>query len=69
MGVIYMPNCMSCHKAIVVITGRAHCLHIHIYIYTEREKEIQTEAGWGGFEDMEFSKVLKKYHVEILGVN
>ena len=36
MGVIYMqswkyvhhsPKCMSCHKTIVVITGRAHCFH------------------------------------------
>ena len=24
---------MSCHKAIVVITGRAHCFHDYIYIY------------------------------------
>ena len=23
--------CMSCHKAIVVITGRAHCFHDYIY--------------------------------------
>ena len=22
-----VPKCMSCHKAIVVITGRAHCFH------------------------------------------
>ena len=36
-----MPKCMSCHKAIVVATGGAHCFHdciymyiyIHIYIY------------------------------------
>ena len=26
-------KCMSCHKAIVVITGRAHCFHDNIYIY------------------------------------
>ena len=26
------PKCMSCHKAIVVITGRAHCFHDYIYI-------------------------------------
>ena len=25
-------GCMSCHKAIVVITGRAHCFHDWIYI-------------------------------------
>ena len=32
---MYKPY-MSCHKAIVVITGRAHCFHdciIYIYIY------------------------------------
>ena len=27
-----MPKCMSCHKAIVVITGRVH-FHENIYIY------------------------------------
>ena len=26
-------QCMSCHKAIVVITGRAHCFHDCIYIF------------------------------------
>ena len=29
----HVPKCMSCHKAIVVITGRAHCLHDYTYIY------------------------------------
>ena len=29
----HVPKCMSCHKAIVVITGRAHCFHDYIYIY------------------------------------
>ena len=29
----HLPKCMSCHKAIVVITGRAHCFHDYIYIY------------------------------------
>ena len=29
-----MPKCMSCHKAIVVITGRAHCFHDYTHIYT-----------------------------------
>ena len=34
-----VPKCMSCHKAIVVITGRAHCFHdcistcIHVHIF------------------------------------
>ena len=27
-----VPKCMSCHKAIVVITGRTHCFHDFIYI-------------------------------------
>ena len=26
-----VPKCMSCHKAIVVITERAHCFHYCIY--------------------------------------
>ena len=26
------PKFMSCHKAIVVITGLAHCFHDYIYI-------------------------------------
>ena len=28
----HVPKCMSCHKAIVVITGRAHCFHENKYI-------------------------------------
>ena len=28
----HVPKCMICHKAIVVITGRAHCFHDYIYI-------------------------------------
>ena len=28
----HVPKCMSCHNAIVVITGRAHCFHDYIYI-------------------------------------
>ena len=30
----HVPRCMSYHKAIVVITGKAHCLHDNIYVYT-----------------------------------
>ena len=30
---IYHHKCMSCHEAIVVITGRAHWFHDCIYIY------------------------------------
>ena len=26
----HVPKCMSCHKAIVVITGGAHCFHDYI---------------------------------------
>ena len=29
----HVPKCMSCHKTIVVITGRAHCFHDCIFIY------------------------------------
>ena len=29
----HVPKCMSCHKAIVVINGRAHCFHDNIYVY------------------------------------
>ena len=28
----HVPKCMNCHKAIVVITERAHCFHDCIYI-------------------------------------
>ena len=31
-AVHHVPKCMSCHKAIVVITGRAHCFHDYMYI-------------------------------------
>ena len=56
----HVPKCISCHKAIVVITGRAHCFHdciyimpIYIYIYIwfmndSRDTECSnlTEARW-----------------------
>ena len=29
----HVPKCMSCYKAIVVMTGRAHCFHDCKYIY------------------------------------
>ena len=29
----HVPKCMSCHKAIVVITGRAHCFHVSMITY------------------------------------
>ena len=32
-AVNHLPKGMSCHKPIVVITGRAHCFHDNIYIY------------------------------------
>ena len=35
----------------------------------ERGEEIQTRARERVVEDMEFPGVLKKYHVEIVGVN
>ena len=28
----YVPKCMSCHKAIVMKNGRAHCFHDNLYI-------------------------------------
>ena len=28
----YVPKCMSCHKTILVITGREHCFHDYVYI-------------------------------------
>ena len=28
----HVPKCMNYHKAIVVITGKAHCFHDYIYI-------------------------------------
>ena len=31
-NVHHVSNCMSCHKAIVVITGRTHCFHDNIYV-------------------------------------
>ena len=33
VAVIRVPKCMSCRKAIVVMTGRAHCFHDYIYTY------------------------------------
>ena len=36
MTVHHAPKCMSCHKAIVVITGRAYCFHDCMYILRSR---------------------------------
>ena len=30
--VYHVPKCMNCHKAVVVLTGRAHCFHDNIYV-------------------------------------
>ena len=31
-----VPKFRSCHKDIMVTTGRAHCIHNCIYIYTQQ---------------------------------
>ena len=36
-----MPKCMSCHKAIVVITGRADCFHD--YCICRHVKDLQRD--------------------------
>ena len=38
-----VPKCMSCYKAIVVITGRAHCFRDYIYIYYTRLASVRFE--------------------------
>ena len=48
----HVPKCMSCHKAIVMITGSAHCFHdciyIYIYIYIHRRvfRPSQDSSVW-----------------------
>ena len=34
MHVHHVPKCMSCYKAVAVITRRVHCFHDYIYIYS-----------------------------------
>ena len=36
----HVPKCMSCHKAIVVITTSTHCFHDYMYIYRKIDKQI-----------------------------
>ena len=47
MSLIYIPRpkCGSCHRATMVIAGRAHCnpLDIYIYIYSELKVKTPTE--------------------------
>ena len=31
-SVHHVPKCMSCHKAIVAISGKVHCFHDYIYV-------------------------------------
>ena len=53
----HVPKCMSCHKAIVVITGRAHCFHdciyiyIYIYIYIDKNKNKDKNKSRGGINN------------------
>ena len=40
----HVPKCMSCHKATVVITGRAHCFHHYIHpVTTDEVKKVITD--------------------------
>ena len=41
----HVPKCMSCHKAIVVIIGRAHCFHDYIYIYIYIYMQLKTTVS------------------------
>ena len=38
----HVPKCISCHEAIVVITGRAHCFHDFIYLNTHTHTHTHT---------------------------
>ena len=80
MGVIYMlswkqcalpvitTKCMSCHKAIVVITGRAHCFHDNIYndiiilfSYEDEDKLKITLSGLCLSLKILFEEIFKRY--------
>ena len=41
----HVPKCMSCHKVIVVMTGRAHCFHDDIYIYYAHLASVRFELS------------------------
>ena len=59
----HVPQCMSCHKAIVVITGRTHCFYDSTYIYICDIYYIYISyKGFGKKELKEFSEVLNSYH-------
>ena len=46
----HVPKCMSCHKAIVVITGKAHFFHDFIYILSQVFLISYRKLGQVGFE-------------------
>ena len=45
-NVNHVPKGKSCHKAIVVITGKARCFHDNIYEYIYKSLIIQLQQRW-----------------------
>ena len=68
ISVHHVPKCMSCHKAIVVITGRAHCFHDNIYndiiilfSYEDEDKLKITLSGLCLSLKILFEEIFKRY--------
>ena len=65
-----MSPSARCHKAIVVITGRAHCfhdnIHVYIYIYIWNMKKFQMEKKTNILAQKLFRNVLKNFCANIV---
>ena len=54
----HVPKCMSCHKAIVVVTTKVHCFHDCMYIYVVSmlsDYHIYYISKWNGTSGSEFT--------------
>ena len=52
----HVPKCMSCHKAIVVITGKAHCFHDNIYYGHLASVRFEHSVGHKSLMTLNYSK-------------
>ena len=59
MCIHHASKCMSCHKAIVVIIGRAHCFHDNIYCAHLASVRFEQSVSWNtvSFKEVNLSDI------------
>ena len=54
----HVPRCMSCHKAIVVLTGRAHCFHDNICYVHLASVRFEHSMSWIFYDHIYYTPCL-----------